>query len=97
MPVNIPQPTAAEKVSTTSIEAFQAVIDTAVASNKSLYSDRDALKAQILDLTLQLNELNAQIAASETDDVKKARTAIRVLDMISSGAQETVLRRFGIG
>lgn len=92
---SIPTPSPSQQASTTSVEAFQAVIDTAVAKNQSLYDQRDALKAQILALNLQLNDLNAQIAASETDDVKKARASVRALDMIAKGTGGPLMRQFG--
>src|SRR4051794_25401685 len=78
-----------------SATSFQSVIDDAVAANQALYDERDALKAQILALNLQLNDLNAQLAASESDDVKKARAAVRMLDMIEKGTGGPMMRQFG--
>lgn len=62
---------------------FQSIVDASVAANSSLYALRDSIVQQILPLSQQLNDVNNQIAITETDDVKMAKTAIRVLDMLN--------------
>ena len=71
---------------TSSTDSFQAIIDEHEVANQELYDQRDALKAQILDLKKQLNDVNAQIAQGEPDDVKKARQSAKALEMIEKGA-----------
>lgn len=89
-PINIPLSTITDSVS-----SLQTVVDDFTSKNQSLYSQRDALKAQVLALNLQLNDVNAEIALLETSDVKKAKASIRALEMINSGAGGPAFSRLG--
>lgn len=66
-------------------DALDAIVAVEQAKNNDLYKQRDALKQQIRDLNVQLNELNRQIDDGESDDLRKARALKTFKDALDSG------------
>jgi len=83
-PVEVDTVDAAQAVDSAK-SSVQSVIDSVETKNASLYQQAADLKSQIQGLQRQLVEVNQQIAAVETDDVKKARQIQRAIDMIEKG------------
>lgn len=94
--VDPPMPIDAVVLATDLTSELQAFIDQEQSKQAALYTQRDALKAQILSLNLQLNDLNATIATGESDALKKARAKKRALEMIESGQGGPMLRGLGL-
>jgi len=60
-------------------EAFQAVIDKAQSKSQTLIDQRDAAEVIRRAKTLEINDLNKQIAALEGPDAKEARLRLESL------------------
>jgi len=80
----------------TSADAFQAVIDAGADATADLQSQLDAVEAQIAPLIAQRNGLRKLLAEAESPEVKKAKQAKQLLEMLDSPAGFAQLRRFGL-
>lgn len=86
----------ASTVKTEVNSTLQAFVDQEESKQADLYRQRDALKQQILSLNQQLNALNKQIAAGESDELRKTRAKLQAIEMIESGRGGPGLRGLGL-